>query len=49
MNTMENTLANLNGMLKIGDENIKNNSNHVIMVHKDTMKKKIIYKGQGQG
>jgi hypothetical protein len=49
MNTMENTLADLNGMLKIYDKNIKNNSNHVMMVHKDSMKQKMLYKGQGQG
>jgi hypothetical protein len=38
MNIMEKTLAELYGMLKIVEKSIKNNTNHVMMVHKDNKK-----------
>jgi hypothetical protein len=38
MNSMEKTMAELHGMLKIADDSIKKNPNHVMMVQKEKRK-----------
>lgn len=51
MNSMEKTLVELHGMLKTVEERIKKNSNHVMLVYKDSKKAETLYgwKVQGQG
>jgi hypothetical protein len=39
MNGMEKTMAELHGMLKIADDSIKKNPNHVMMVQKEKRKR----------
>jgi hypothetical protein len=39
MNGMEKTMAKLHGMLKIADDSIKKNPNHVMMVQKEKRKR----------
>jgi hypothetical protein len=40
MNGMEKTVAGLHGILKIAEDSIKKNPNHVMIVHKDKKKRK---------
>jgi hypothetical protein len=40
MNAMEKTMAELHGMLKIAEDSIKKNPNHVMMVQKEKKKRK---------
>lgn len=49
MNSMEKTLVELHGMLKIVEERIKKNSNHVMLVYKDSKKAETLYGWKVQG
>jgi hypothetical protein len=49
MNSMEKTSSELHGILKIADENIKKNSNHVMMVQKENKKRKRWMPPKGKG
>jgi hypothetical protein len=40
MNDMEKTVAELHGMLKIAEDSIKKNPNHVMMLQKEKKKRK---------
>jgi hypothetical protein len=42
MNGMEKTVAELHGMLKIVEDSIKKNLNHVMMVQKEKKKRKCV-------
>ena len=42
-------MAKLHGMLKIAGESINKNSNHVMIVQKDSRKQKRFVKGKGKG
>jgi hypothetical protein len=40
MNGMEKTIAELHGILKIAEDSIRKNTNHVMMVQKEKKKRK---------
>jgi hypothetical protein len=40
MNDMEKTMAELHGMLKIAEDSIKKNPNHIMMIQKEKKKRK---------
>jgi hypothetical protein len=49
MNGMEKTMAELHGMLKIAEDSIKKNPNHVMMVQKEKKKRKRWMPPKGKG
>jgi hypothetical protein len=49
MNGMEKTVAELHGMLKIAEDSIKKNPNHVMMVQKEKKKRKCLMPPKGKG
>jgi hypothetical protein len=49
MNGMEKTMAKLHEMLKIAEDSIKKNSNHVIMIQKEKKKRKCWTPPKGKG
>ncbi|WVZ96608.1 hypothetical protein U9M48_042224 [Paspalum notatum var. saurae] len=47
MNSLDKTLIELHGMLKTAEESIKKTASHVMMIQRDSKKRK--YKGKGKG
>lgn len=48
MNSMKKAIIELHRMFKIVKKSIKNNSDHVIMVHKGSNKRECFMKGKGK-